>query len=406
MAGPLRGIRVIDLTHEWAGPHAARLLADLGAEVIKIEYFRRLDHMRGARKDDRMFDRHARFQQLNRNKRSLPLDLNEARDRSIFEDLVRVSDVLICNSRPGVLERLGFGYDRLRLLKPDIILASLSACGQTGPDSGYAGYGGGLEATSGVQSLTAYAHDGEPRRVREMDVTNGIGAAAAVLTALEARRRTGAGTWFDLSELEFPGYSLAGESVMEFARNGSTILPVGNRHPERAPHGCYPCAGEDAWIAISVGSDAEWRALCAAIGHPDAAAADRFADRERRAQQHDEIDRLIADWTARRDKMDAMLVLQKAGVTAGAVLNAADLHRDPHLKARGYFRPPVAEPDNRPFSGMPFRMPDGGAVMRPSPLLGEGASDIICGLLGRPAADVRTLTLGDIGTDFDLPEPK
>jgi crotonobetainyl-CoA:carnitine CoA-transferase CaiB-like acyl-CoA transferase len=402
MAGPLAGIRVIDLTHEWAGPHAARLLADFGAEVLKIEYFRRLDHMRGARKDDRMFDKHARFLQLNRNKRSVPLDLKEERDRSIFEDLVRRADVVICNSRPGVLERLGFGYDRLTALKPDIILASLSACGQTGPDRGYAGYGGGIEATAGVQCLTAYTHDGEPRRIREMDVTNGIGAAAAVLTALAARRRTGRGTWIDLSEVEFPAYSLVGESLMEYARAGTSTLPIGNRHPDRV-RGCYPCDGEDAWVTLSITDDRAWRSLCEVIGRPELAADERYADRDVRAVHHDEIDTLIAEWTRRRGKFDAMMLLQQAGVAAGAVMNAADLHRDPHLAARGYFRPPSAEPAGRNFSGMPFVMSRGGGeVVRSAPPLGEGSRDIVCGLLGRPSTDARTLALDDIGTDFDV----
>lgn len=403
MPGPLHGIRVIDMTHEWAGPHAGRLMADFGAEVIKVEYFRRLDHMRGARKDERMFDKHARFRQLNRNKRSLPLDLKDARDRAIFAELVSRTDVLLSNARTGVLDRLGFGYGDLVKIKPDIILASLSACGRTGPEASYAGYGGGLEATSGVQSLTAYVRGGEPKRIREMDVTNGIGGAAAILTALAQRKATGRGAWIDLSEVEFPCHSLAGEHLMAFAANGDTTLPVGNRHPERAPHGCYPCAGTDAWLAMSVANDGEWAALCSVIGQEGLADEKRFATPSARREHHDELDAIISAWTMQRTKFEAMNALQAAGVAAGAVLNAADLHADRHLAARGYFGRPSEDPAAPAFSGMPFRMSRGGGeVRRAAPPLGEGGRDIVCGLLGRPPGDVRELTLDQIGTDFDI----
>src|SRR5262249_16385129 len=158
----------IDMGHGWAGPHGSRLLADFGAEVIKIEYFRRIDIMRGARKDNKAYDHHFGFRQFNRNKRSLALDLQDPRDLSLFEDLGRTADVVMATSRPGVLKRLGITYRRLQELKPDIIFLAMSAHGEGGPESAYGQYGGGIEALSGIQNLTAYKAGEQPRRIREI----------------------------------------------------------------------------------------------------------------------------------------------------------------------------------------------------------------------------------------------
>ncbi|HYR88130.1 MAG TPA: CoA transferase [Terriglobia bacterium] len=405
MPEPLSGWRIVDLTHEWAGPHAARLMADFGAEVIKVEYFRRLDHMRGANKINRAYDRHARFLQLNRNKRSLALDLRDALDRGVFEDLVRSSNVVLSNSRPGVLERLGYGFAALRHLKADIILVALSACGQTGPHANYAGYGGGLEATSGVQSLTAYGPAEKPRRIREMDVTNGIMGAVAIVTALMHHQATGKGTFIDLSEIEAPAHALAAERIMEVALKGASVLPLGNRDASNAPHGVYPCQGEDTWIAISVDTGPEWLALCTAIGRPDCTADQRFATRESRLQHHDALDELISFWTRQHDKLTAMKLLQASGITAGAVLDVSDLAKDPHLTKRGYFRYPTCTPHEFLYPGFPFRLSAGGGeVATGGPPLGEANQYVIRDLLRRDPVDVREIREDEIGTDFDVGE--
>lgn len=402
-AQPLAGVNVIDMCHEWAGPHAGRLLADFGATVIKVEYLRRLDHMRGGRKDNKAYDRTARFLQLNRNKRSVTLDLKAARDRALFEDLVRRSDVVLSNSRPRVLDRLGYGYQSLKALKGDIILASLSACGQTGPESSYAGYGGGLEATCGVQSLTAYDRDGEPRRIREMDVTNGIMGAVAIMTALVRRRFSGQGGWVDLSEIEAPAHALAGEHLLEYATNGVCSLPIGNRHLCHVPHGCYPCSGTDAWVVISVADEAQWSALARLIGRTEWSSDARFSSPDGRRTGHGEIDDSIAAWTRRRDKYSALMELQSVGVPAGAVLNAADLHADAHLAARDYFRRPTQQPDAPVHSGFPFRLSGGGGkVQRSGPALGEGNREIVSEFLGHPVSEVPVFAEDDVVTDFDL----
>ena len=404
MSQPLAGIRIIDLTHEWAGPYGGRMMADFGAEVIKVEYFRRIDSLRGGRRQNRQYDRQPRFLEANRNKRSITLDLHDKRDLAILKELARCSDVVVSNSRPGVLERLGIGYQTLKEIKTDIILVSLSACGQSGPEATYAGFGGMLEATSGVQFLTAYAKDGERRRIREVDVTNGIMGAAAIITALVRRQQTGQGVWIDLSQLEVPAHALAAEHLLEFASNGRSTLPVGNRHPERAPRGCYRCEGEDAWIVISIASEVEWAGLCEAVGHPEWRDDPRFATHKARRLHHDQLDELITTWTQRFSKTTAMGLLQRMGVPAGAVLNVSDLHADPHLHSRGYFRRPTHATGAPWHHGFPFRLSSGGGeVLSPGPALGEGNQDIICGLLARPASDVRNLAQEDIGTEFDIP---
>ena len=401
MHGPLAGVRVLDLGHDWACPHAARVLADFGADVIKIEYPRRLDGMRGGARESRMYDRRPRFHQLHRNKRSLTLDLGKPSGLQAFKDLVRVSDVVIENSRSGVLHRLGAGYDVLKELKPDLILVSMTAFGSGGPYASYAGYGGTLEALSGIQSLTAYDGDAAPNRVREMDVTNGILGACAVLTALVDRRQTGLGQRIDLSQLESATSGLIGERIMEQAKNGRVAPPAGNRHPEWVPHGCYRCDGPDRWVAIAVRSEGEWARLCEAMGRAEWARDPRFKDAAARRLNQDELDRRIEEWTLGRSDLQAMRLLQDAGVAAGAVLDAAQLASDPHLRARGYFQ--EAADGSGLFPGVPIRLSGGGGgVAWRGPDLGRDNAPILCDLLGRLPDDVEPLDEGSIGTAFEI----
>ncbi|MDO8861544.1 CoA transferase [Haliea sp. E1-2-M8] len=399
---PLDGVRIVDLTHEWAGPHAARLMADFGAEVIKVEYFRRMDVMRGHVASEEGFNSSIRLRQLARNKRSMILDLHDTRDASVFADLVSHSDAVISNSRPGVLTRLGFDYPRLKAIREDIILISLSSNGATGPEASYAGYGGGIEATSGLQSLTGYDADSEPRRVREMDVTNGIVAAASLMTALVRRQREGTGSWIDLSEIEACSHALAGEHLLAFASNAGVVTPRGNRHPNHAPHGCYKCRGEDEWVVISIDSDSAWKNWCEAACMPELAADELLANVEGRRALHDELDSLIGQWTADLDKLEVMNKLQAVGVIAGPVMSVQDLHGDRHLAARDFFIPSNRGTGDPVFPGVPFRLSPGISECRPGPALGEANQDVTVNLLGRPEPDVRHVRDEAVGTDFDV----
>jgi crotonobetainyl-CoA:carnitine CoA-transferase CaiB-like acyl-CoA transferase len=398
---PLAGIRIVDLTHSWAGPHATRVLADFGAEVIRVEYLRRLCLLRGARKENQTYNKHPGWFQVNRNKLSLTLDLQEAKDRAILQDLVKNSDVFTENARTGVMEKLGFDYRQLRELKPDIIMVSMAAFGNSGPYAAYAGYGATVENISGIQSLTAYGRNGKPQRIKEMDIINGIVAAGAIMTALLYRQVTGRGQHVDFSHMEASTHALIGEHLLEYAMNGSQTLPLGNRHGTFAPQGCYRCKGADEWVALTVRSDEEWQRFCEALGHRELHKDPRFASQEARRKNHDAIDRLIEAWTAGHGNMEAMEILQGFGVPAGAVLNVAQLSQDRHLAERGYFFQEVLGSD-RPFMGTPFKLSQGsGKVLWRGPDLGAHNKSVLCGLLGFSPDEIKPIDQSEIGTAYD-----
>lgn len=398
---PFAGIRVIDFTHEWASTIAGKILGDFGAEVIKIEYVPRICYLRGARLKDRMYNRHPRWHQVNRNKRSLTLDLNRAEDLAAFRDLVSVSDIMINNSRPAVLEKFGLTYSELGTLKKDIILVTMTAYGATGPYASYAGFGATIEPLSGLQELTAYSREGRRYRIREMDVTNGLVGCCAVMTALLYRQRTGEGQYVDLSQMEAATHGLMGEHLLEYVMNRSQTLPLGNRHHLFAPQGCYPCKGEDAWVTITVRSDEEWTHFCKALGHPEWVSDSRFATGSARRTHHDELDHLIAAWTGAHTDYEAMHLLQAAGVPAGAVLRGKTLPGDPHLKARNYFIAAENDPSII-FPGMFARLSKTpGRLFRRGPDLGQDNEYIRCKLLGQPKESLRPIREEDVGTSFD-----
>ncbi|HSW14889.1 MAG TPA: CoA transferase, partial [Solimonas sp.] len=242
-----------------------------------------------------------------------------------------------------------YGYERLRSLKPNIILLAMSAFGATGPYAGYCGYGGTLEAISGLQSLTAYDAQSPSYRVREMDVMNGIMGICAAMTALWQRQRNGLGQCIDLSECETTAW-FAGEFFAQVARNGAQPAPLGNRHARHAPQGCYAAQGQDRWLLLTVRSDAEWQALASLLG--GAALDARYAGVEARRQHHDELDRLIADWAGARELAAAVAGLRAAGLAAGFVASAADLAADAQLAARGWF----VDAGGTRLPGLPFRL--------------------------------------------------
>jgi crotonobetainyl-CoA:carnitine CoA-transferase CaiB-like acyl-CoA transferase len=399
---PLAGIRIVDLTHDWAGPHATRLLADYGAEVIKIECIKRLDAMRGGRKENQAYNHHPRWHQINRNKRSITLNLNAPRDLQIFRELVKRSDIVVENSRVGVMKRFGADYESLRQLKPDLIYLSMSAFGQTGPEAGRAGYGGTIEAVAGIQSLTAYDATSRPMRIKEMDVTNGILGACALMTALIDRQRTGRGQWIDLSEQEAATAGLVGELMLEHAMNGTRFVPQGNRHRRYAPQGCYRCAREDQWVTLVVRSDAEWLKLCDVIGQPGLGSDARFRTEGGRAQNHDALDQIMERWTAARTHIEAMTQLQIVRIAAGAVLTAAELMADPHLEERAFFLSANDGSGSR-YPGLPFQLSAGGGeIHRRGPDLGADNEYVVCELLGHSRDDVEPVRDAEIITAFDV----
>ncbi|MFT3966490.1 MAG: CoA transferase, partial [Sphingobium sp.] len=263
MTRPLSGIRIADFTVHNAGPFCTHLLGQLGAEVIKVESAMRPDAFR---KPHPVYGRMgpATFDQVASNKLSVRINLKKKAGVELAKRLVAISDVAAESFRPGVIGRLGLGYDALSAIRPDIIMLCISSSGQTGPDSHFAGYAPLFGAWGGLGEMSGYA-DGPPVEMRHvMDHTVGMNGAVAVMAALQRRRTTGKGSLVDVSAREVAS-SLLGEALL-MAAAGQAPHRTGNAHPLMAPHGVYPAAGEDRWISIAVGSDAEWEALAAIIG--------------------------------------------------------------------------------------------------------------------------------------------
>jgi benzylsuccinate CoA-transferase BbsF subunit len=384
---PLDGTRVLDFTWVVAGPVTTRILADLGADVIKVERRGSIDF------GDR---RGGLSGTLMRGKRSIVLNLDDPRALDIARRLAAVSDVVVDNFSARVMTNLGLDYEALRKVKPDVICVRMTGFGLTGPDRDHVSYGPTLQALTGYTLLMAEP-DGPPAGFgySYSDLAGGNLGSLAVLAALWHRRRTGRGQLVDLSQLEAVA-SLVGPTLLARALDGATSIPTGNASQEApgAPHGVYPCAGDDRWIAITIFTDEDWERFATAVGRPAWTHDARFATVARRIRHAAELDRLVADWTRPRDAAETMRILQDAGVAAGIVADAEDLcARDPQLAARGHFVDvPTSEGRTVRIDGPPYVLSDTpAAVGGPGPLLGEHTDEVLSSRLGMSAEDIRML---------------
>ena len=371
---PLEGVRVVSLTTGIAGPNAARLLANLGADVIKIESRAGgLDAFRFFGPD---LDASSRFLETNIDVRSLTLNLKEPAGVELLMELVARSDVVVENFRPDVLPRLGLGYEQLKAVRPDLILARMPGLGSSGPRSLYGSWGPTLTAFSGFTYL--WNHPGQPEPVGSQgvypDYLAGVLVPLLVTAALLARARSGEGALLDLAQVEAAAY-LLGTTYLATTVNGNEPLPVGNGCGQAALHGCYPCRGEDRWCVVVCAGEPQWQRLCAETGI---------------APETPERDAEVAHWSATQEAYEAMERLQSVGVACGVVQSGADLASDPHLAARGFVQaahhPRLGEVR---MAGLPLRFAE--AQTRPygsSPLLGEHNEEIVCGLLGHDAGEL------------------
>jgi crotonobetainyl-CoA:carnitine CoA-transferase CaiB-like acyl-CoA transferase len=388
---PLEGIRVADLTMMWAGPYATKLLAEMGAEVIKVESPKAWDNIRTLLPQPGVADPWNSafyFNEYNRDKKSLILDLADERGRDAFLKVVAKCDVVIENYRADVLDKLGLGYDVLRQIRPDIVLVSMAAFGKSGPDQDLVGFGPVIEMMSGLCSLTGYLDEDEPYKtgVSYGDPVGGTYAAASVALALARRQRTGKGAYIDLAQREGAAVLGGGAFVAASLRGETTPRHLGNRSDRWAPQGAYQCAGADQWIVVAVVTDEEWRAACAVLGRDDLAGLD-LAERQAR---HDELDRVIADWARTRDPQDAMELLQEAGVPAGRILDTGEIHEDPQLNRR-HFWSYMAHPKMHRYkqAGIAWRLVEcNPALVRHSPLFGEHTREILSTLVGMTDAEI------------------
>ena len=389
--GPLEGIRVADFSVHAAGPFAGLMLAEMGAEVIKVESSARLDI---TRRPHTMYGKPpSSFEQINANKFSVCLNLKEPRAVELALELVSVSHLALENFRPGVMQRLGLGYEAMKEVRPDIILVSLSSNGQTGPESNYAGYAPMFAALGGLGHLTGYA-DGPPVELRHaMDHTGGMMAAFAAVAALSARQRTGLGQHADVSVRDL-ATSFIGPELLDVAMNLRDPHRNGNRDPSAAPQGVYRCRGEDEWLSLSVTSEAEWQGFVEAMGSPGWAAGDEFGDAFRRWRRHDELDAHVEEWTLQHTAYEAAQKLQAHGVAAHPSLASDALMQDVHLEARGAF-PMVHNQDTGEQQRAvtpPWRFSETPAgIDRWTPTLGQHNLDVFSGILGLPPEEVEEL---------------
>jgi crotonobetainyl-CoA:carnitine CoA-transferase CaiB-like acyl-CoA transferase len=392
--GPLSGVRVIDFSWIVAGPQATRILADFGADVILVEYEARMDSIRLGMRDPKAPpdspDASGFFNNLNRNKRSVTLNLQHPEGQDVFRRMLMVSDVVVENFSATVFERMGWTWETMAAVNPGIIYLSLSGFGHTGRDRANVTWGPTAQAVSGVTAMSGLP-DQPPAGwgYSYLDHTAGYYGAAAVLLALHHRARTGDGQYIDLSQIE-TGMVLAGPAMLDFTVNGRGYVEQGrignhSRHPRVAPHNTYRCRGDQRWVTIACFDEEEWRALAQAMGCPHWAEEERFRTNAARTAHEDALDALIEAWTAQRDAYDIMFDLQSAGVPAGVVQTAGDKQsRDPQLKAR-HFYPEIEHPllGRHAFEGMPVtasRTP--WSLRTAAPLLGEHIPDVYRDLLG------------------------
>ncbi len=335
--GPLRGIRIADFTWAWAGSHATELLALLGAEVIKIESMQRIDFVRlrsfTTGQEFIGVDESTVFNDLNLAKLSIKLNLSKPEAIELAKKLVSLSDLVTQNMRPGVMERLGLGYEALKEVKPDIIYLSSSARGATGPERGYSGYAPNFAAISGLSHVTGIP-DGWPLSLAgEIDLGSAVTSTFAILAALNYHLRTGEGQHIDLSSSDSMSV-LIGDVLMDYLANGRVQSRKGNLDEFMAPHNCYRCKGEDEWVSIAVATGEEWAALCEVLGNPGWAKEQRFLTASARWQNQEELDRLIEQWTRNYSHYEVMEMLQEAGVAAMPCFNAEEVYKNPHLNYR------------------------------------------------------------------------
>lgn len=407
---PLEGLRVIDFGWAMAGPQATRLLADFGAEVLKIESEQRPDlarttfgpHPHG--RDAFGLDSSGYFNHFNRNKKSVTLNMEHPEAAEVFADLLRVSDVVIENFSAGVLVKWGWPYERMREVKPDIIYVSMAGFGHRGPYSGYRTFGPTVQALSGLTHLSGFP-DAEPAGwgFSYMDHSGGYIAAIATLMALYQRQQTGCGEHIDLSQVE-AAIALTGPALLDYQVNSRRSERQGNRskHPPAAPHGIYRCCdeyeGRDRWVAIACYTEEQWRALVAALGSPAWANEPELATLSGRLERQDELDGRLEAWTRPQLAHDVTRLLQRSGVPAGAVQNHKDLtERDEQLAHRGLF-PTVSHPKLGEYrtDGLPLKLSHTpGGVRTPGPLLGEHTEATLREVLGYDEA--RIAALGDTG---------
>jgi crotonobetainyl-CoA:carnitine CoA-transferase CaiB-like acyl-CoA transferase len=421
--GPLRGMLVLDMTAALAGAFSTMLLADLGAEVIKIES---LQHYptpsRGPRNPPRgnapgavsasrdypdcdpgddPWNRLSWFNSHSRNKRNATMDITRPAGKELFLRLIEKADGFVENNAAGLLEKLGLGPDLLLERNPGLIMVRMPPLGSTGPDANATGFGWHFEELAGFLEVQGYP-DGRTVGSIFMDGSSGPAGASAFLMALLARRRTGRGSVIEVAQVENMIVHI-GDLVMDAVMNDRVPAREGNRSPDHAPQGVYPCVEPDSWLALSVRSAPEWDALRATLGDPVELRDPALAEAAERHRRHDWIDRVISAWTATVTKHDAFHALQRAGVPAGPVMDEADAGADPQLHERGFFHLLEHQRAGVHFHpGANFRLTGTPAqIVRAAPVVGQDNEYVYRELLGIDDDEYAELVReGHIGSEY------
>lgn len=380
-SGSLSGLRILDLTRVWAGPLATRIYGDYGADVIKIS-------------DPRvpLVTENGLNSKLNRNKRNIGLRLDKSEGRQIFLELTSISDLVIENFRPRVMRNLDLTYETLLKVNPHIIMCSMPGFGLEGPYAEYPAFGTTAEALAGIPGLMGY-DDSLPisSGIAYGDPVSGLNAVGILLTALRQRNITGSGQFIDIALAASPACNL-GEFFGATSSNGYQPVINGNKSIDYCPHGAYRVKGDDVWVAISVTDEISWKALVKIVDDSDLESEKYFSFTNRK---HDEafIDRRLSDWFILQDANEVMVQLQKAGISAGAVLNNRQLLSDPHLNERGFF----VDMDEPRFG---IKRYDGQSILgnhvdksywQTTKDVGESSEEILIELLGYTSADCKRL---------------
>ncbi len=424
---PLEGIRILDMTVVWAGTYCATLLADMGAEVIRLESIVRLPPitrgympyppkevieglpafvagMPDREPGHRPWNRYPLFNAHGRNKLGITVDLLQPSGMDIFKRLVAVSDAFVENNVTETMDKLGISYELMREVNPRIIMLRMPAYGNSGAYRNYRSLGVHMEGVIGHTIVRGY-EDMDPSsstNVFAADAAGGAQGAFAMLAALRYRRRTGKGQLIELAQAENM-MSYTGRFFMDYAMNGRTARTLGNRHTS-AVQGCYPCAGDDRWVNITLNDDADWQAFCAAIGSPCWCDDARFATHSSRRKHQDALDARIAGWTRTLDNYEVMRLLQAAGVVAGTVMDQRDAFADSHLQERDIFESVYHEDvgGEHLYVGAPYKMSETPIRIRSGPVrLGADNEYVYKQILGVSDDEYAELeAAGHIGMDF------
>ncbi|SFI19257.1 CoA:oxalate CoA-transferase [Tindallia magadiensis] len=371
----LENVKVLDLTRVLAGPYATMILGDLGADIIKIE-------MPGMGDDSRAFgpyveEESAYFMSLNRNKRSITLNLKEEEGKKIFKDLIKKVDVVVENFRPGTMEKLGLGYETLKEINPKLIYAASSGFGHTGPYSKRAAYDAVVQAMGGIMSITGQ-ENGKPTRVGTSigDINAGMFTAIGILSALYRVKETGQGQKVDVAMLDSQ-VAILENAIARHVVTGEIPQPQGNRHPAIVPFETFET--QDGEIMIAAGNDALWKKLCQAMDHSDLSDDPRFKTNPLRNENHSALKPILEEITQKKTTAQWQDILDEAGVPNGPINTIDKVLEDPQVKAREM----ILEMDHPKAGkmrvpGIPVKLSDTpGKIRRPAPLLGEHTEEIL-----------------------------